>query len=92
VQQRRLVEQALKIVEMRVPRSSGRYALVEEVYGDGVRRRRRLVEIRGDAGEEEIVEKRWSAAVKRRSCDGVRRRRRLVEFAGDRGGKEIDRG
>jgi hypothetical protein len=47
---------------MRVPRSSGRYAMVEEVYGDGVQRRR-LVELPRDAGEEEIVEKRWRSLV-----------------------------
>jgi hypothetical protein len=95
VQQRRLVEQALRIVEMGVPRSSGRYALVEEVYGDGVRRRRRLVELRGDAGEEEIVEKRRRSPVAE-ECGGeevivaseiVRRDggSRLVEF--ERGGE-----
>ena len=106
MQQRRLVEQALKIVEMRVPRSSGRYALVEEVYGDGVRRRRRLVELRGDAGEEEIVEKRRRSPVAE-ECGGeevivaseiVRRDcgSRLIEFERgrtidhDRGRKEED--
>jgi hypothetical protein len=98
VQQRRLVEQALRIVEMGVPRSSGRYALVEEVYGDGVRRRRRLVELRGDAGEEEIVEKRRRSPVAE-ECGGeevivaseiVRRDggSRLVEFER---GRTIDR-
>jgi hypothetical protein len=36
--------------------------LVEEVYGDRVQRRR-LVELPGDAGEEEIVEKRRRSSV-----------------------------
>jgi hypothetical protein len=62
MQQRRLIEQALKIVEMvecRDPRED--IPLVREVYGDGVRRR--VVELPGDAGEEEIMEKRRRSSV-----------------------------